>query len=157
MSEVKVNLSKQEFAKNLKLSPRAMIEAKDFWIKRVQRVTRSGKYIVTGNKLKKLSKAYIDFRRKFSGRTGEFFKPAKSNLTFTGQLLESLKARSNVRTQVITLFVSGRRDDGLTNKEVAEHVAENGRPFLGIDQKGIDRIEQIGKRDIRRNWAKRRR
>jgi len=157
MSEVKLNLTKQEFARNLKLSPQALLQARDFWIKRVQRVTRSGKYIVTGAKLKKLSKAYIDFRRSFSGRTGEFFKPSKSNLTFTGQLLESLKARSNVRQQTITLFASGRRDDGLKNEEVAEYVAENGRPFLGIDQKGIDRIEQIGKRDIRRSWKKRRR
>ena len=54
--------------------------------------------------------------------------PSKSNLTRTGEMLESLRGFVNDNT--ITVQVTGIRDDGLTNREVLEYTEEDGRPFL---------------------------
>ena len=53
--------------------------------------------------------------------------PMRSNLTFTGQLLESIKAK--LEGLVIRLFLDGVRTDGLTNEELRGHV-EKARPFF---------------------------
>ena len=58
--------------------------------------------------------------------------PAKSNLTKTGQMLESLTGE--VKNNQILINVKGRRQDGsgLTNEEVAEFVESQGRRFLDL-------------------------
>jgi hypothetical protein len=61
---------------------------------------------------------------------GPFFSPARSNLTFTGQLLESLKYK--VSDGIIRVFVDGKRDDGLDNQDVLEGLSKNNRRFLNL-------------------------
>lgn len=56
--------------------------------------------------------------------------PAKSNLTMTGQLLDSLKGEVN--NNQIVIKPTGIRNDGYTNREIAEFVEEQGRQFLGL-------------------------
>ena len=129
-------------------------EIGEFLIKRIQTFTRAGKSLDTGRKIKKLSEAYIKQRHRavLNGGTfgqyikydEEFFDPDFSNLTFTGQMLASLIAIPNKRERRVTIVPHGDRDDGLTNKKVAEYVDKGGRRFLVVDQKAQDRI----KRDI---------
>ena len=157
MSNVRLNISKEIVFDALRISPGVLLQIQEFWLKRIQGFTRRGTSLVTDSSFKSLSTAYKAFRANYTGTKGKSFRPNKSNLTLTGQLLESLKGRSNVRKQEVTIFASGRRDDGQNNADVAEYVAEQGRPFLGIDKKGIQRIEQIITRDLRRQWKKRRR
>lgn len=80
--------------------------------------------------LKPLSSSYKTQRKSYKGKRGDFFSPGRSNLTLTGQMLESIKAK--VSDGKITVSLSGTRDDGQTNKEVGEFVSENGRPFLNL-------------------------
>ena len=155
MAKAIVNLSEQEFKESLKATPRALLQVKDFWVKRILGFTRTGKSLVTESRLKPLSSSYRKFRNSFQGFKSQFFRPNKSNLTFTGQLLDSLKGTANVRKQRVQIKPTGRRKDGLTNEQLAEYVAQQGRPFLGIDEKGLKRIEQIIKRDLRRTQKKR--
>ena len=63
--------------------------------------------------------------------------PSKSNLTATGQLLDSMKSRS-FNSKIIISFnetrfkeLSGKKSK-LSNSEVARHVRNNGRNFLNL-------------------------
>jgi hypothetical protein len=123
-------------------------------------------------KLKKLSKSYVAMRQgavKFrtmpSGHVvgfqepdpalkdvdPEFFNPSLSQLTFTGQMLRALGFKSEkykvsveikdgIRWPVQT---GGKAQKTLTNKEVADFVAKQGRPFLGLDKQGVARVKKI--------------
>ena len=86
-----------------------------------------------------------------------FFKPAKSNLTLTGQLLNSIDYRVEAKENKIIIEPTGTRDDGKTNKEVAEELATrktrlapSGRKFLGLDERGFQRIRNQIVEAIRR-------
>jgi len=161
MSEVKMNITKQELARDIRLTPSGMEQAKAFWVARIQRVTRSGKSIADGSKFAKLKDSYVNYRKRWKGPTSEHFKPSKSNLTFSGEMLESLKGRSNVRTQTITVFPSGKRNKDLAKWNAEQRTFKNGytkpaRVFLGLDDKGRERIVQIAKRDLRRSLKRKR-
>lgn len=80
----------------------------------------------------RLSEDYINFRKK-SGVLSEFTSAGKSNITFTGQLLDSMKI-VRISKGVVTISPTGSRKDkysrpGKTNLSVAEHLAEQGRTF----------------------------
>ena len=99
-----------------------------------------------GVKLKKLSDPYVD-RRKFTGVPGQFGAPERSNLTYTGQLLESFDITGSLGTFSVIIPNTERRrppdekgkrfgigKDKLSNSQVAEQVAKNGRPFFSISK-----------------------
>jgi len=81
-----------------------------------------------------------------------FFKPAKSNLTLTGQLLNSIDYKVGHEGKTIIIEPTGVRDDGLTNKQVAESLAsrKTKRKFLGLDERGFQRIRNLIVEAIRR-------
>lgn len=121
-------------------------------------------------KLRPLSSNYIEFRkalnkqkRKMSKktkqnqkpttiRTGSFFSPTRSNLTLTGQMLDALDTKTDASKGLITVFVESSKRDGesLTNAEVAAKVANEGRPFLGLDRTGRDRVTRMVIAELRR-------
>lgn len=80
--------------------------------------------------LKKLSKDYVEKRKKKPGK-GEYFSPGRSNLTYTGQMLDAIDFK--VSRGVVTVFIkNNKRSDGKnTNKEVAEYVRD-ARPFFTL-------------------------
>lgn len=133
-------------------------------------------------KLKPLSESYIEYRKglRKSGKTkstkllrkaglkkfannlemrkfGEFFSPARSNLTLTGQMLDALKADIDQNSGQAIVYVddTSRKDSDLTNKQVAEKVAQDGRPFMGIDRVGRDRIRRTAQAFVRRKLKRR--
>src|SRR5690606_22586140 len=61
-----------------------------------------------------------------------YTSPAKSNLTKTGEMLESIKGI--VKDTSIFINVTGKRRDGsgLTNEEVKEFVEQQGREFMRL-------------------------
>lgn len=118
----------------------------DFVAERIKRRTRLGRGLK--GSLKPLSQSYKDTRR---GKVAFFTHPAgvvvpykpdsrprlspntspgKSNLTFTGQMLDAIKVIS-VSIGKVTVGFDPRRSGDLTNKKVAEFVSKD-RPFFGL-------------------------
>lgn len=158
-------------------------EISTFVIERIRAFTRSGKSIAgpKPRRLKPLSESYKDVRRgatkwrtmpdgrrvmfegpdeKLKEVDSEFFSPEKSNLTFSGQMLRALKATTKKLKRVVSIEVSvddTRRTgkyEKLTNAEVAEYVAQNGRPFLGLDDKGVERVRRVLLNSLRKSLVK---
>lgn len=75
--------------------------------------------------LKPLSPKYIEFRRR-SPKLSFLTSPSKSNLTFTGQMIDSIVAVN--RNGWIVTFEGGR-DDGKSNSQIARYVSRT-RPFF---------------------------
>lgn len=170
----KINLGKAVIAIKKALSSTDLLTQSGGYVrKRIYDFTKSGKSLVTGSKLKELSPGYVKARRnlgrwhkKRSKRQkltdpilgkfvpGDFFSPARSNLTLTGQLLDALIFTIDRQRSSFTVTVNNkqrkaspmdRKDAGTkTNYEVSISVARNGRPFIGLDEKG----EEILRRNI---------
>ena len=127
---------------------------------RVVTQTRLGNDLTTGDKANKqppLADGYVKYwKRVQEGKTKiapdpRFFSPKRSNLTLTGQLLNSIKATVVKSKRQVVIEPTGKRDDGLTNKEVASELADNGRKFLGLDLIGVQRIRRMVLEVLRRN------
>jgi len=124
------------------------------------------------SKFKPLSDGYIKSRQsalrgtakatKLTGSTarkaalkkfGDFFSPKRSNLTYSGEMLDALDSKVSTNKQTVGVFVkdTGRSDDsGLTNREVAKKVNE-ARPFPTIDTKGINTMVRLIIASMRRS------
>lgn len=125
--------------------------------------TKTGKGVSdSGNKasitkLQALAQSYIERRKKKPGK-GEFFSPSRSNLTYSGQLLDAMTF--NISNGVISVYIkdSTRSDSDSTNAEVANYVEENGRKFFNLaveEQKIITTMIEKDVRDIiRRKFGK---
>lgn len=122
------------------------------------------KGVVSARKIESGTHKRGDFERaaRISGKNkiqpdSTFFKPSKSNLTLTGQLLNSIEYTVKASENKIVIEPTGVRDDGKTNKEVAERLAKSstrlapsGRKFLGLDERGFQRIRNLIVEAIRR-------
>lgn len=101
----------------------------------IKRRTRLG-YGVSGagedrQRLKALSPAYIAVRKR-DGSLSEFTSPGRSNLTRTGQMLDSMRVIRAQQGKVIIGPTGRRRGGGPTNEQVAGYVSDAGRPFLNL-------------------------
>ena len=155
------------FLKDKALGKLVSGEIGEFSVERIYRSTKTGKSLATETSLKTLKEGTIKRRKAYKGSTGEFFKPAKSNLTFSGQLLNALTFRV-IRNGVIEVFVKdnmrtpykGEKSSSTsfnrdTNADIARKVAEDGRPFIGMDKKGVEVIKQIVLRNLRKQLRSR--
>jgi len=109
----------------------------DFTVGLIVKRTRLGYGVAKdfGSKasLKKLSEPYKESRKKFKGLSPTT-TAGKSNLTRTGQMLQSVKT---LRTQNgrVAIGPSGtRRGSSLTNAEVAGYQEDQGRPFNRVSE-----------------------
>ncbi len=107
-------------------------------------------------RLKKLSASYKEQRRRLGKprkvSTGEKFRsklrlspkttPAKSNLTLTGQLLDSIRARVTGPGKGF-LTPTGQRNDGFSNEEIAAFVEEAGRDFMNLSNNEIKQLSDF--------------
>jgi len=131
-------------------------EILDFVVRRVRAETRKGKDLSRdGETQPPLSTKYIAARERMTANGSvkvdkTFFSPKRSNLTLTGQMLDSLSGLVKSKARSVEVFVEGRRDDGLTNQAVAKDLKSMGRTFLGLDEKGRGRIRKIVLDEIRR-------
>ncbi len=110
--------------------------ARDLVVKR----TRLG-YGVKDNlqaktRLARLSPGYVKKRKMFDSLSSNT-SPTRSNLTLTGQMLDSIISETKDRTIIIR--PTGRRNDGKSNADIARYNEEGGRNrpkriFLRISQ-----------------------
>jgi hypothetical protein len=90
-------------------------------------------------KLPSLSKGYMDFRQTTGASwLSEFTSARKSNLTFTGQLLDSMSVL-RVTGKTVTVGPQGSRIDPFskasgmtTNQKLADTLAKKGRTFNNL-------------------------
>ena len=83
-------------------------------------------------KLKALSVSYKRHRRRVKSQLSSRTGPGRSNLTFSGQMLDALDSKI-LKTGFRLLVKKTRRSKSrLTNNKVAEFVAKNGRAWLGL-------------------------
>lgn len=86
-------------------------------------------------------------KKRAQSKLSQFTTPNRSNLTETGQLLDSVEPKNPTQRKV-TVGPQGPRDDGKTNEEVAKYVSE-ARPFNHLSKTEIKRIGDDIKRAIR--------
>lgn len=84
-------------------------------------------------KFPSLSPNYVKFRKKYSGLS-ETTSPSKSNVTLTGQLLDSIKIIKQTKGSVSFAPSGVRRGTGLKNEDLALFLKEKGRVFLNISE-----------------------
>lgn len=104
-------------------------------------------------KLKSLSKNYVRFRRTgwvtfkakqkngkpktvnfYVGKPalGEFGSPARSNLTLSGEMLNSMQYDIKRFGFSVLIPETRRRDGKLTNAQLARYHSQSGRPFMAL-------------------------
>lgn len=146
------------------LRKKAIKDIADMSLERIKAQTRIGKSLPLGTKLPPLKESTKAIRKwkskapveKGGFRQGQFFKPNKSNLTQTGQLIDSTKAKVNIQAARIVIEPTGSRNPSLgesditDNKLLARDLAARGFKYLGLDARGIKRIKQILIDEIRR-------
>ncbi len=137
---------------------------------------KSGKSPATGKNFRKLKSSTIESRRRRAeyNTTDPSFSPEKSALTFTGQLVNSIKAKVKVgaKSMRITIEPTGRRKpyknkDGsntkgsarIGNKKLAQYHAEGSgnlpkRDLLGFTKKKEKEILELFKGIIREILSK---
>lgn len=123
-----------------------------------------------GSQIKKLSRFTIEKRKELSSngknKTHGSFEASKSNLTFTGQFLDSLSAKINERLASFSLFFDGvhepyKSKDGknegkrISNNEIYKKQKEFGRSVLVLnpDKKFYSRVTILARNALRRRLS----
>ncbi|MFN7034950.1 MAG: hypothetical protein ACK4SN_01175 [Bellilinea sp.] len=141
-----------------------LMRIRDFAVERIRAETRKGNDLSRGNqlpgKIKPVSPGWQSFKRKvesgqvkMSPSKSEFLRSRVSNLSLTGQLLNSLKGKPLARQGAVEVFPTGKRQETTfqsksrgakpytlgesisTNEELAEDLKRRGWTFLGMDKK----------------------
>lgn len=117
--------------------------------------TKSGKGLtqnkvsVGGNSLKAiepLSPGYVEYRKR--SILGPYASPKRSNLTFSGELLESIIVKATGQNVTVEID-KGQHHSGISLEELAQRVSDKGRPFFGLADSEVKILEGFVKRTIR--------
>jgi hypothetical protein len=157
MAKVKTNFKELAAAISVPVSgPGSLTAIGQFITKRIQGYTRLG-YSLAGNpsdpksnKLMPLNPRYVA-RRKWwpsgkanppEGGVGIAFSAGRSQLTASGQMLESISYVVNPSTKTVRVMVTNKtRRDGESNTAIARKNIDAGRPFIGLDKVGLETIK----------------
>lgn len=108
------------------------------------RAQLGGSVADTGSKkkpFKALSPGYKKQRKEFTGLSDKT-TPNKSNVTRTGQMIDSIKGIG--KKAGFEILPSGKRSDTqLSNDDVAQYVEEQGRPFLNLSDKEVKELTRL--------------
>lgn len=119
------------------VAPEEMRPLGEFSIGLIVKRTRLGYGVDTElgakTRLKPLSQRWIDHRRQFDGLS-EMTTPSRSNLTFTGQLLNSTRVLSVRQGYVLLGPIGSRTGSPLTNIQVALQQQKQGRIFMNLSE-----------------------
>lgn len=127
----------------------------EYAIKLIRDRTRARKKDMDGKPIDGLEKETIDYRKRYRAFLHPATKPATSNLTMTGQMLDSITYK--FKKNIITVFVPNTKRRPLapffngkttTNKIVAENVQVR-RAFLGLSSEDNDKINKLFQRELR--------
>lgn len=129
--------------------------------------TRRGRSIPKGEeKFKALSPSWSEFRKKteFKSNLSDVFAPRRSNLSLSGQLIDSIKHKITSQNTILIeadgirdpyRYVSKRTGEikeiksRIDNKELSKFVSID-RPFIGIRERVQIRITRLAQAFIRR-------
>jgi hypothetical protein len=128
-------------------------------IRMIQVRTRLGYGVDTpGGKrfrLKPLSEKYVERRAAQKNKLSEHTSPNRSNLTFSGELLDSLDSRFPGPGKIL-IEPTGTRKDGTTNQAVAASVTEGGRPFLALSDLELKKLNRFFEKEVLEKVLRRR-
>jgi hypothetical protein len=162
MANVKVKgatelqLALKEVAERL-TSPKKMQEYGTFAAEMIRKRTRLGDGIASEgqsrsnkSKLKELKPGTVKNRTRMKerGELSQLTTPKRSNLTATGQLLNSVEARDAKRASV-KVGPRGSRTDGKNNEDIGGYVTDAGRPFNNLSKVEVKRLEDAIKKDLK--------
>ena len=113
----------------------------DFVVDDLKETIRSGTNPKTGKPYKKLAESTIRHREFYAkiNSTHPEYAPRRSNLTFTGQLVDSIKGKLKRTSKSVMIEIeptgthqgiklkSGKRSPSIKNKKLAEFLADMGR------------------------------
>lgn len=86
-------------------------------------------------------------RKKKAGTLSKLTTPKRSNLTDTGQLLDSIEYKSTTDKTTIQ-FDDGRRDSEIGNKKLAQYVQDQGRKFFGLTAPEKNQLRRLIEKKI---------
>lgn len=110
----------------------------------------SDKVSVGGNsltKLKELSPGYQRYRRKKD--LGPFGSARRSNLTFSGELLESIIVKITGKGVTVEIEDVGHSHFQGGMRKLADKVSKEGRPFFGLSDTEVKILDNFVRRKIR--------
>lgn len=113
---------------------------------------RRGKVIFFRDKDGRVRRVPTSSKFKSRIKLSEKTTPGKSNLTLTGQMLASLRGKVTGLGKGI-IEPTGSRTEGMTNKQIATFVQENGRVFMNFSNNEIRQL-QIFVEDLSLKLAK---
>lgn len=93
--------------------------------------------------LKKLSPGYIKYRKKNRSKLHSTTSPSRSNLTFSGKLLDSMTIKELTNNRVTWGPNRRLHKGGLTNEQLGEIVAKQGRPFNHLSKQDIKKLLKL--------------
>lgn len=113
---------------------------------RVKRRTRLGKGVdkdgAKAEKLEKLSDRYIEKRSKNKSKLSKETRPKKSNLTFSGDMLDNIDYK--VEGDTIIIFIEGKH-----NNDKAQWVTDGGRAFMNLSSPEQNEVIRIIRQRIK--------
>lgn len=130
----------------------------DFIIRMIRVRTRLG-YGVEENegskkKLKSIKETTIEERKRLlkRGELSSETTPSRSNLTRTGELLESITYKIS-KINFLTILIPNRKhkDSSATNAEIARYQEESGRTFFKLSSSEINQIKKECVKQIKKN------
>jgi hypothetical protein len=138
---------------------------------KIQKATRSGVFADDGSKIPALKDVTIDWRETYEdpNRTHSDYSAEKSNLTFTGELLDSIKSRVTTKSGKveITNFVDPKRNhrpyknlDGkpmgkrVPMTAIAEGQAKMGRNFMRIPKDTVKELQKVLVKELTKRFNK---
>lgn len=86
-----------------------------------------------------LSLSYKIYRQKNYRQLASWTSAGTSNLTFSGEMIESMSVNKRGSRSYVLTF-EGTRDNGLTNLKLAGYVSRR-RPFFFLSQNDLNRLE----------------
>lgn len=98
-----------------------------------------GQNLGTKAKLKALSEKYIKYRKDHSKDLYSETRSGKSNLTFTGEMLNSIKV-VDAKVGGVSITPTGMRADKKDNEDLAKWNTKRGRPFLYISSSEVKQL-----------------
>lgn len=96
--------------------------------------------------LKPLSQSYKQQRSKSKDLNKSVTSPRKSNLSFTGELLDSISV-GRVSNGTGTIVLEGSRQNGLKNSRLGAYVSDE-RPFLNVSDTEKKKLIETIRKDL---------
>lgn len=110
-------------------------------------------------KLDSLSESYKKKRKLYKSNLSSQTSPSKSNLTATGQLLDSIKSRKRPGDKLDFKVTGSRRKEldgsksNKTNEQVRKYVEEK-REFLGLTNAEVNKFTRLARKIIEKELSK---